>query len=68
METSARTGTNIKSLFNELAKRLTGIETNPVNQSEIVNKGLTLHGGQVINNGEGGEKGDGKKGKKKKCC
>lgn len=30
-ETSARTGANIKVLFNELAKKLTGIETNPIN-------------------------------------
>ena len=30
-ETSARTGSNIKYLFNELAKKLTGIETNPIN-------------------------------------
>jgi len=30
METSARTGSNIKPLFNELAKKLTGIETNPM--------------------------------------
>ena len=29
-ETSARTGTNIKFLFNEIAKKLTGIETNPI--------------------------------------
>ena len=26
-ETSAKTGANIKTLFNELAKKLTGIET-----------------------------------------
>ena len=33
-ETSAKTGSNIKNLFNELAKKLTGIETNPINNSE----------------------------------
>ena len=30
-ETSAKTGQNIKTLFNELAKKLTGIETDPLN-------------------------------------
>jgi hypothetical protein len=29
-ETSAKTGLNIKSMFNEMAKKLTGIETNPI--------------------------------------
>jgi hypothetical protein len=33
-ETSARAGTNIKLLFNELAKKLTGIETNPMSNDE----------------------------------
>ena len=33
-ETSAKTGANIKSLFNELAKKLTGIETNPISNAE----------------------------------
>ena len=33
-ETSAKTGTNIKTLFNELAKKLTGIETNPINNHD----------------------------------
>ena len=33
-ETSAKTGSNIKNLFNELAKKLTGIETGPANNSE----------------------------------
>ena len=33
-ETSAKTGQNIKTLFNELAKKLTGIETNPINNHE----------------------------------
>jgi Ras-related protein Rab-6A len=30
-ECSAKTGANIKTLFNELAKKITGIETNPIN-------------------------------------
>ena len=33
-ETSAKTGSNIKNLFNELAKKLTGIETNPISNSD----------------------------------
>ena len=33
-ETSARAGSNIKLLFNELAKKLTGIETNPISSSD----------------------------------
>ena len=33
-ETSAKNGTNIKTLFNELAKKLTGIETNPISNSD----------------------------------
>ena len=37
-ETSAKTGSNIKTLFNELAKKLTGIETNPINQNNDENK------------------------------
>ena len=30
----AKTGQNIKTLFNELAKKLTGIETNPINTTD----------------------------------
>ena len=33
-ETSAKTGQNIKTLFNELAKKLTGIENNPINNHD----------------------------------
>ncbi len=33
-ETSAKSGANIKSLFNELAKKLTGIDTGPVHNEE----------------------------------
>lgn len=42
-ETSARSGSNIKNLFNELAKKLTGIETNPINSTEIKNTGFVLN-------------------------
>ena len=39
-ETSAKSGANIKSLFNELAKKLTGIDTGPVhNEEKIQDKG-----------------------------
>jgi hypothetical protein len=41
-EVSARTGNNITMCFNQLAKKLTGIETNPIQQSEIKNTGFTL--------------------------
>ena len=33
-ETSAKSGSNIKTMFNEMAKRLTGIETNPISGPE----------------------------------
>ena len=33
-ETSAKTGLNIKTMFNEMAKKLTGIETNPISGTE----------------------------------
>ena len=38
-ETSAKTGANIKTLFNELAKKLTGIETNPISNSDTPQDG-----------------------------
>ena len=41
-EVSARAGTNITLCFNELAKKLTGIETNPIQQSELKNNGFVL--------------------------
>lgn len=37
-EASAKTGQNIKTLFNELAKKLTGIETDPIANSNEDNK------------------------------
>lgn len=42
-EVSARAGNNITMCFNQLAKKLTGIETNPISQSEIKNTGFTLN-------------------------
>jgi len=41
-ETSAKTGQNIKSLFNELANKLTGIEMEPVAKEEEKAKGFSI--------------------------
>ena len=67
-ETSAKTGQNIKGLFNELAKKLTGIETNIANANEEKTGGFQL--GAEAAGGEGGAAGgqDGANGKKKKNC
>eukprot|EP00347_Sterkiella_histriomuscorum_P016491 403352976 len=63
-EVSARAGTNITMCFNQLAKKLTGIETNPIQQSEIKNTGFTLNQPSGNNpDGKGTEKGTKKKGK-----
>lgn len=43
-ETSAKTGANVKTLFNELAKKLTGIETDPISNADDKQKGFTLGG------------------------
>ena len=44
-ELSARAGNNIGTMFNEVAKKLTGIETNPLpHQSEIKSQGFSLEG------------------------
>ena len=64
-EVSARAGTNITMCFNQLAKKLTGIETNPIQQSEIKNTGFTLNAPSNNNpDSKGTDKG---KGKKRKC-
>ncbi len=65
-EVSARAGTNITLCFNELAKKLTGIETNPIQQSELKNTGFVL-GKEPASTDGGANKPDGKK-KKGKCC
>ena len=66
-ETSAKTGTNIKILFNELAKKLTGIETNQISNAENYNSNNT-----GFKLGEEKDPGAGetqtKEKKKKKCC
>lgn len=62
-ESSAKTGTNIKNIFNELARKLTGVETNPIaHESEVVNPGLVL---KPDNNA--GQK-ENATGKKSACC
>ena len=43
-ETSAKAGTNIKTMFNELAKKITGIETDPIPNADDKPKGFTLGG------------------------
>ena len=71
-ECSAKTGANIKTLFNELAKKLTGIETNPISNHNDENG----RGGFQLGVDPGVEDGaaagaTGKKDKKKKkksCC
>ena len=67
-ETSAKTGANIKVLFNELAKKLTGIETNPISNPEDDkgnNTGFKL--GEEKDPGAGEDTKQVKK-KSKKCC
>ena len=41
-ETSAKTGANVKTLFNELAKKLTGIDTDPISNTDDKQKGFAL--------------------------
>ena len=70
-EVSARTGNNITMCFNQIAKKLTGIETNPIQQSEIKNNqisgGFTLGGaGGQGGNGDGNTE-TGQKKKRKGC-
>ena len=62
-EVSARTGNNITMAFNEVAKKLTGIETNPINQSEIKSSGFTLN---TPNNNQTDDKGKNAKASKNK--
>ena len=41
-EISAKDGINITQTFNEIAKKLTGLDTNPIIKSEIRNTGFNL--------------------------
>ncbi len=68
-EVSARSGNCITQAFNEVAKKLTGIETNPISQSEIKSTGFTLNAASA--NAAGGDTKDKKdkaKGKKNCAC
>lgn len=70
-ETSAKTGANIKTLFNELAKKLTGIETNPISNHDEPGKGGFQLGVDLGANEGGAAGADSKKKdkkKKKSCC
>ncbi len=42
IEISAKEGINVVEMFNQVAKKLTGIETDPIKQSEIKNMGFSL--------------------------
>ena len=68
-ETSAKTGANIKSLFNELAKKLTGIETiaNPDDNKPARTEGFQLGGANDPAAGDAAADG-GKPAKKKGGC
>ena len=74
-ETSAKTGTNIKTLFNELAKKITGIQTNPINQPEEKSAGgfqleadRPADGSADAGQSAAAAEGKKKKGKKKSFC
>ena len=41
-ETSAKTGNNVKALFNDLAKKLTGIDLEPQMKEEEKPRGFVL--------------------------
>ena len=70
-ETSAKSGENVKTLFDDLAKKLIGSDINEVD--DIQKKGLKLKhvdvdDGAAGEDGAGGENPDGKKKKKSNCC
>ena len=46
-ELSAKEGINITQMFNEVAKKLTGLETDPIKRSEIRNTGFSLEQAQA---------------------
>ena len=69
-ETSAKTGANIKSLFNELAKKLTGIETiaNPDDDKPARAEGFQLGGANDPAGAAATDEGGKVKRKKGGCC
>ena len=66
-ECSAKTGQNIKGLFNELAKKLTGIET-ITNTDQEKTGGFKLNDATPANDAGEGDDGATKKKKKRGCC
>lgn len=61
-ETSAKTGNNVKTLFNEVARRITGIELDPVPKEDEKPKGFTLGAPQNLpDNTNRGQQGKQKK-------
>ena len=72
-ETSAKTGINIKNLFYELAKKLTGFDTGNIDEGKNEENGAKQGGFSLEASAQAQNEGaaaDGKKGKKKKkgCC
>ena len=69
-ETSAKSGTNIKTLFYELAKKLTGFDTGNIDEGkneENVKQGFSLDPSAQGATAANGDKKDKKK-NKKGCC
>ena len=66
-ECSAKTGQNIKGLFNELAKKLTGIET-ITNTDQEKTGGFQLKDTTPANDAGEGDDGTTQKKKKRGCC
>ncbi len=65
-EVSARVGQNITLCFNELAKKLTGIETDPIQKADLTNPGFNLNVAQ--NKTEDNQSTNNEKKKKKYSC
>ena len=69
-ETSAKSGENVKTLFDDLAKKLIGTDANE--QDEVQKKGIKLkdvtEDPGASENPDGTTSGDGQKTKKKGCC
>lgn len=63
-ELSARAGSNITLTFNEVAKKLLGIDTNPISKSEIKSTGFTLNQPSATSNNPASSK----KEKPKRSC
>jgi Ras-related protein Rab-6A len=64
-ETSAKEGTNVKTLFNELAKKLIGVDVEE--EEEITKKGIKLKDVKDDPDAETPENAEGKSSNKEKC-